>query len=557
MIICPDCGKEISDQAPACIHCGRPMVSNADPVTSRAITGEKSAGKRHSKESCRTCGAWHVPSLNAERGQCRRNAPSSPQVNTPMGAIGAVFGGANFPLTKPSDYCHQWIERESPVELSKEEKRQKAIVGRSCPECGSENTKRAHFGFKCKSCYHMWQPGKFKYDEQEKRQRALLGLLCPTCHCEQIENKTFKYRCSACGHSWRTWSAGVEEICQAREKFFGPNDSYVVAVKENDRKRSAAKLAKKERVAAERARRDEDQRQLDAAQARTETRDTITAAALPTPIIAGKRKWRWLLMAAFGLTFGVWLLVDLAGREGGVWKDAQRDLTWQVSPTGGAMIWSAAKSHCASLSLGVSSGWRLPTINELRSLIRGCPATQQGGSCGVTDSCLNSSCWKDPCKGCSNKGGPGPGGAYWPPELSGEVRWYWSSSPVADYDYGAWGVYFYSGGVYNRYVDYDGDVRCVRGGDTALRDERPILGSRPLANSAEKSDESEKTAIDLFEIGLEEREKNKFSEAIIYFKQAQTRAPGTELWIEADIQIEEMQDILGEKGFARSPNPKK
>ena len=27
LISCPDCGKQISDQAPACIHCGRPMLS--------------------------------------------------------------------------------------------------------------------------------------------------------------------------------------------------------------------------------------------------------------------------------------------------------------------------------------------------------------------------------------------------------------------------------------------------------------------------------------------------------------------------------------------------
>lgn len=28
LINCPDCGREISDQAPACVQCGRPMHSN-------------------------------------------------------------------------------------------------------------------------------------------------------------------------------------------------------------------------------------------------------------------------------------------------------------------------------------------------------------------------------------------------------------------------------------------------------------------------------------------------------------------------------------------------
>ena len=31
LVKCPDCGKEISDQAPACIHCGRPK--GAPPPT--------------------------------------------------------------------------------------------------------------------------------------------------------------------------------------------------------------------------------------------------------------------------------------------------------------------------------------------------------------------------------------------------------------------------------------------------------------------------------------------------------------------------------------------
>lgn len=44
LIICPDCGKEVSDQAPACIHCGRPLQAVAQPVTAndlRAIAQEE------------------------------------------------------------------------------------------------------------------------------------------------------------------------------------------------------------------------------------------------------------------------------------------------------------------------------------------------------------------------------------------------------------------------------------------------------------------------------------------------------------------------------------
>jgi len=152
------------------------------------------------------------------------------------------------------------------------------------------------------------------------------------------------------------------------------------------------------------------------------------------------------------------------GATGDTWMDPTSGLTWQAAPTGGKMNWSDAKAHCKSLSLGGRNDWRLPTINELRSLIRGCLATQKGGACGVTASCLKTNtCWKiDTCKGCSEEGGPGPAGAYWPPELAGEVGSYWSSSPVADLVYNAWDVDFSRAYVIHSYVNYGNSARCVR-----------------------------------------------------------------------------------------------
>ena len=145
------------------------------------------------------------------------------------------------------------------------------------------------------------------------------------------------------------------------------------------------------------------------------------------------------------------------------WKDPTSGLTWQVTPTGGTMNSSDAKSHCAGLSLD-GGGWRLPTIGELRTLIRGCPATEDGGSCNVEEGdCLAWSCRDDSCGGCSYKDGPGEGGMYWPDEVEGDCCWYWSSSPVEDVADGAWLVGFSGGLVGIRDVDYGGThVRCVR-----------------------------------------------------------------------------------------------
>ena len=143
------------------------------------------------------------------------------------------------------------------------------------------------------------------------------------------------------------------------------------------------------------------------------------------------------------------------------WTDSSSGLTWQVTPTGGTMGWSAAKSHCAGLSLA-GGGWHLPTIGEFRTLIRGCPGTVTGGACGVTDGCLNSSCNDDGgCWDCSSGDGPADG-CYWPDEMQGTCSWYWSSSPVEDHGGLAWGVNFDYGNVTYVGVDPGRYVRCAR-----------------------------------------------------------------------------------------------
>ena len=138
---------------------------------------------------------------------------------------------------------------------------------------------------------------------------------------------------------------------------------------------------------------------------------------------------------------------------------------WQNGSQVGAdwYTWQDAKDYCANLSWGGYSGWRLPDIDELRSLIRGCNGTETGGACGVMDGCLNGGCWNDPCSGCDYLAGPGSGGAYWPPEISGANYWYWSSSAVADDANLAWNIDFDYGHVYGYGVHslYDG-ARCVR-----------------------------------------------------------------------------------------------
>ena len=78
--------------------------------------------------------------------------------------------------------------------------------------------------------------------------------------------------------------------------------------------------------------------------------------------------------------------------EGICWSDLSTD----------QVIYPDAVQYCKSI------GGQLPTVDESRTLIVNCSATEPGGSCGITDSCFNTLlCNEDgSCHGCVEpKGG--------------------------------------------------------------------------------------------------------------------------------------------------------
>ena len=145
---------------------------------------------------------------------------------------------------------------------------------------------------------------------------------------------------------------------------------------------------------------------------------------------------------------------------GGPWTDPGSGLTWQ-NPPESEMTWQESMDYCEGLTLDGHADWHLPTISELRSLMRGCPDTQTGGSCGVVDECLSGACSSDKCYGCSGDGGP-DGGCYWPVEAEGPCSWYWSSSTREYSDDSAWHINFGYGGIASPNKAYSSHVRCVR-----------------------------------------------------------------------------------------------
>jgi len=121
-------------------------------------------------------------------------------------------------------------------------------------------------------------------------------------------------------------------------------------------------------------------------------------------------------------------------------------INWSDSASN-TMNFGDAKVYCETL------GGRLPTIGELRALIKNCPVTITGGACKVTDDCLSyTACWSEVCMGCD------VGGSY---SVFNDKGWFWSGSNALDSSY-SWRINFDDGnlGAYN--PDTALSVRCVQ-----------------------------------------------------------------------------------------------
>lgn len=125
--------------------------------------------------------------------------------------------------------------------------------------------------------------------------------------------------------------------------------------------------------------------------------------------------------------------VDRWDDVGDVLTDRSTGLVWQRGATSG-LFWEEAVAHCDALSLGGRGDWRLPTIDELRSLVDHCPDSELGGRCPVTDpGCLAIDCSNVRCRGACAGSLPEEGlcfrvGAPW----EAPCEHYWSRSELSE-----------------------------------------------------------------------------------------------------------------------------
>jgi hypothetical protein len=103
------------------------------------------------------------------------------------------------------------------------------------------------------------------------------------------------------------------------------------------------------------------------------------------------------------------ICTEVAGPRDEPWEDPDTGLIWQNPSAPELLDWMDAITYCNGLRIDGHMDnqrrWRLPKLRELRTLIRGCPATETGGSCNVDDDgCkggISNPCVDESCQGCT------------------------------------------------------------------------------------------------------------------------------------------------------------
>ncbi|MBR4531461.1 DUF1566 domain-containing protein [bacterium] len=118
------------------------------------------------------------------------------------------------------------------------------------------------------------------------------------------------------------------------------------------------------------------------------------------------------------------------------------------------MIWYDAVDYCKNLKEGGHSDWRLPNIDELRTLIQNNPETVTGGKCEISEKDGNLE---------NTDGNCGPGETGYNFSTLGDTKTLWSMSTSKETWWMPWVIDFSKGSMFVEHItENEYSVRCVR-----------------------------------------------------------------------------------------------
>jgi hypothetical protein len=125
-------------------------------------------------------------------------------------------------------------------------------------------------------------------------------------------------------------------------------------------------------------------------------------------------------------------------------EDPASGLTWMRASVPAEGEVSLVTVDCEGVNWGDNIAWRPPTIDDLRTLVRGCAQSEAGGTCAVSESCAEPSCADAGCGACDPIPYPDRD-CYVPRELGWPCELYWSTTTTSGGEY--WGIDFTTGAI--------------------------------------------------------------------------------------------------------------
>ena len=165
LIKCPECGREVSDKAPACIHCGYPLENaiSTNPQTANSLKKVliPSYGEFTSQRLI------SIRIIREVTGKGLTDAKTLVERNNPI----VVVDGVDFDTANriANQFIKEGIDAQI-IDSSCIVKTQKAPC---CPKCGSTALATVNRGYSltlgvigsgspvnvCQACGHKWKPG--------------------------------------------------------------------------------------------------------------------------------------------------------------------------------------------------------------------------------------------------------------------------------------------------------------------------------------------------------------------------------------------------------------